>query len=363
MKKLLPIIFLFLLVIAGCTSPKTSEAKIKENLQECEFVKNGVVSSNYIDSSDYEIKEFNITKRKTEKRTDDVYCDVTIKNDYVESKIECLLRYSYYDKGGWILDYSEVLQKETHPIAAINKQSLPSLKKRINNKNYSFNSDCIKEIRFIDGDQPVSEIIYEYTDEYLSISAVSKSVFLNDCWSTVSESNLEVSGIKVNWSSDKIIKSYSSEERDDIQLGSNNSRGYYRSQYDKDRSYSIYVDGTSVYFNMKIDTIDDATVKGSYEVLALDRVSMDRKQKNPTIRKNISSSFDVKMKDTNTGEFEIPFTAELFSYNFDGTGGIIDPCYTSANIKAVFKYDFDKNKWNLVINLVDYNLGPDAIMK
>ena len=89
---------------------------------------------------------------------------------------------------------------------------------------------------------------------------------------------------------------------------------------------------------------------------------MDRKQKNPTIRKNISSSFDVKMKDPNTGEFEIPFTAELFSYNFDGSAGIIDPCYTSANIKAVFKYDFNENKWNLVVNLVDYNLGPDAII-
>ena len=63
----------------------------------------------------------------------------------------------------------------------------------------------------------------------------------------------------------------------------------------------------------------------------------------PTVNNNISTSFECKFTDIEKREFEIPFTADLFSYHYMG-GWFIDPCYTSANVKAKIAYNFDKNK-------------------
>lgn len=81
-----------------------------------------------------EITGFEVEKRQTDEESDLVYCNLTLEGgklweetgfqeDY-ELKVSCLLRYGYYDKGGWILDECSVLdgQYELTPKFELSKE-------------------------------------------------------------------------------------------------------------------------------------------------------------------------------------------------------------------------------------------------
>ena len=152
MKRLCDLVLLLLALcllgsLLGCSSKGKTEAEIRADipsdfltLQTRTYLDSvvdvGGLRDVYSEACDIpmEITGFEVEKRQTDEESDLVYCNLTLEGgklweetgfqeDY-ELKVSCLLRYGYYDKGGWILDECSVLdgQYELTPKFELSKE-------------------------------------------------------------------------------------------------------------------------------------------------------------------------------------------------------------------------------------------------
>lgn len=116
---------LMLLLLTGCSEKSVSEAQLKEDLLEQEEVQT-CFSSEFTKESAYSIDTLEITKEQinSESKQHVIYCNFTIKNDYFNVELSAQCTYNFYDKGGWILDEFNVLEKSVIPISAAEGQEV-----------------------------------------------------------------------------------------------------------------------------------------------------------------------------------------------------------------------------------------------
>ena len=345
------------------SSPKrtgVSTNQIETDISQLSEVANGIDVSSYTPLTPYTVTSVEIKKRQTniEDKEDIVYCNVVMSNEYYECKLDYELIYYYYDEGGWILQHENCIDKITKPIAAIKQDQINEISVKVNDNTYKLNYSNISNINFVDGSVPCSTIEYKYNDGFVSFSGTKNCFFENGTWQYIDSSNFQLDDFDINWSSELVPKTYSSNRFKTTYP----KMKYYRSAEDKNREYHIYVANDNIYFNFTIDSITNDTVKGKFTVTAIDTSAIMSEEKFPTIKNNISESFQCKFNDIEKGSFEIIFSADLFSYHYMG-GGFIDPCYTSADVKAKIEYDFEKNEWHVDnLEIVSLNLSSEAII-
>ena len=97
-------LIIILAVLSGCFGIPNPP---KENGLKEGFKNSSEVLNFY---SAYEIVSFEIDKRQTNKdgKEDTVFCTVVMKNEAKELTMECIMYYSYYDVGGWELQYVNI---------------------------------------------------------------------------------------------------------------------------------------------------------------------------------------------------------------------------------------------------------------
>lgn len=118
MKKI-PVLLLFLMAIFlfGCRSDTVSKGDImldveqQESLQTC-------FRSNFVSESQFRVEDLEIDKRQTnlDDKTDLIYADIIIINDYFRISLSSELEYNFYDEGGWTLDNSIYNVEDIQPI-------------------------------------------------------------------------------------------------------------------------------------------------------------------------------------------------------------------------------------------------------
>jgi len=112
MKKILTLVLLIVVIaLTGCTESVESFNNIKKDDTILEFLQ-----ENY---GVTEITNITLEKRQTnkEKKQDIVYCNITSQNDTDRLNGNFLLRYNYYDKGGWVLESIKENSHEWTPLA------------------------------------------------------------------------------------------------------------------------------------------------------------------------------------------------------------------------------------------------------
>lgn len=353
----------FIIVIALIVNANklsgVSMNQIETDISELSVVTNGVIESEYTPFTPYTVDSVEIEKRQTniDDKEDIVYCNIVISNEYYESELYYELIYYYYDDGGWILQRENCIEKFVRPIAAINKNGINEIRVKVNENTYTLTRSNVSNISFIDGSTPSSKIDYTYNDGFISFTGTVNCNFENEHWQSISSTDFELKDFSINWSSESIPKSYSPDTFNTIYP----RKKYYRSAADKNREYHIYVATNNVYYTFTIDSIIDDTIKGKFNVTAINTSAIVGEDEFPTVKNNISKSFECKFTDIQKGTFEIPFTADLFSYHYMG-GWFIDPCYTSANVKAKISYDFDESEWYVNLETVSLNLSSQAII-
>lgn len=59
-----------------------------------------------------DVEQFNLLLRKTTDDIDEIHCEVILTDGRYINTVECILIYSYYDTGGWVLDTWDVVSAE-----------------------------------------------------------------------------------------------------------------------------------------------------------------------------------------------------------------------------------------------------------
>lgn len=104
MKKIILLYVIGLLVLlSGCKTPAPDINEIRQDitLETRTISVSGVQHILSIDS-------FEIEKRMTEERDDEVYCTFIMSDDFFELEGNYYCHYKYYDEGGWILEDSSI---------------------------------------------------------------------------------------------------------------------------------------------------------------------------------------------------------------------------------------------------------------
>lgn len=133
----LVIICLFVsLLFAACQTQNSGTTfgvalgQIEDDLKQLDTINDGVITSTYIPTTEYELVNYEIIKRQTnpENKEDIIYCNVTISNGYIKTLLEYKLLYTFYDQGGWILDDASILSKESVPLRGIEENNITELR-------------------------------------------------------------------------------------------------------------------------------------------------------------------------------------------------------------------------------------------
>ena len=349
------------MLIAACQTSGVASKQIENDLQEIDEIKNGTRSYMCIPNNEYIIKQYEITKRQTnlDNKNDIIYCTAVISNGYIESEIECKMVYNFYDKGGWILDDYDVVEKESKPVAGIEKAYIPQINVVAQNRRYELSSSNVQSITFVDGDIPYSLIVYTYNDGLISFEGNIECEFVDGDWQyPYGYEFFQLNNFSVNWSSNQIVRTFNT---GDDWLTLSPRYQYYKSQADYENNRYIFAGRMNVRVSFDIASIENGIVKGTYSITGMDYSSYVG-ETYPTIKENISLPFETPLIDAVTGQFEIPFAAEVFSYHHAGYG-FIDPCYTSVDAKLCATYNFDKNRWDCSLKIMNLNLSDSAIIE
>lgn len=94
-----------LFIFAGCGAGNKvpSEKEMKNSLIEQGA---NIYYLNY-ENQELEYSDFELTKRKTDEAYDEAYISAVLENDDYIITVKYILYHSYYDVGGWIMDYYE----------------------------------------------------------------------------------------------------------------------------------------------------------------------------------------------------------------------------------------------------------------
>ncbi len=130
MKRMITIALLLLpvsilLLLTGCSKKSVSEVQLKNDLLEHEEVQ-ACFFSEFTKESTYSIDALEIIKEQinSKSKQDLIYCNFKIKNDYFNVELSAQCTYNFYDKGGWILDELNILEKSTIPISCADGQEV-----------------------------------------------------------------------------------------------------------------------------------------------------------------------------------------------------------------------------------------------
>lgn len=116
---LLFVMVICILCLCGCGSTTLSESDLLERIPE-------EIKTIYIDDilRLLDVTNMEVEKRKTNDEIDEVHCTITMSDGTYETTANYILTYVFYDKGGWILDYWDLIDAHTNVIATPNKEMM-----------------------------------------------------------------------------------------------------------------------------------------------------------------------------------------------------------------------------------------------
>ncbi len=118
-------VILVLLTLPACsTNIGVTITQQKEDIIKCEEIQN-CYCSDFIPDDEYELKSYNTIKEQINEENKEhiIYSNVEIRNQYFDITLSVKQEYSFYDKGGWILENCVVESvNEVTPINAPNKE-------------------------------------------------------------------------------------------------------------------------------------------------------------------------------------------------------------------------------------------------
>ena len=91
------------LIFCACNNSGVKESEILSDIPEQFLTAEG-------QNLDYNSIE--VSKRNTEDGIDNIYFTLKASNDNYEATAQCHFQYNYYSEGGWILDYTEIVNGE-----------------------------------------------------------------------------------------------------------------------------------------------------------------------------------------------------------------------------------------------------------
>lgn len=145
---------LLLASTSGCSivaSNKIDSEQIEQDLKQHQVVIN-CFESKYVATDEFIFERYEIIKRKidSDAGTDMINCYIYASNEYFSAKLEAVLKYSYYDVGGWVLDDLSILSKEIMPLRTPNfdiaREEIISAFEMFNNSNGYFYNNSWKEV-------------------------------------------------------------------------------------------------------------------------------------------------------------------------------------------------------------------------
>ncbi|NLB52238.1 MAG: hypothetical protein GX808_04780 [Syntrophomonadaceae bacterium] len=142
--------------LVGCGSKTVNESKIKSDLSGTDIISYTDESGN---PQQLTITELTIDKRQTykDKKEDIIYCTVHMENPYVKNTAEVILKYNYYDKGGWIIEKYEITNN-FNPITPPSEIIIEKQKQRLMEKYPAL------EFKSVNMDASTAQVIYEVSD-------------------------------------------------------------------------------------------------------------------------------------------------------------------------------------------------------
>lgn len=142
--------------LVGCGSKTVNESKIKSDLSGTDIISYTDESGN---PQQLTITELTIDKRQTykDKKEDIIYCTVHMENSHVKNTAEVILKYNYYDKGGWIMEKYEIINN-FKPITPPSEKRIENQKQKLLEKYSSV------EFKSVSMDASTAQVIYEVSD-------------------------------------------------------------------------------------------------------------------------------------------------------------------------------------------------------
>ncbi len=366
------VILVISLIVNGSKLSGVSMNQIESDISELSVVTNGVIESEYTPFTPYTVDSVEIEKRQTniDDKEDIVYCNVVISNEYYQTDLQIKLVYNYYDDGGWIKDGSSVVSDTTVPIAPIPKDSVDKITVTALKTKIDLTSSYITDITLDDDSYTyTSTINYKYSDDRFVVEGYATTYFENNEWSMIRSDDFVLSSAVPNWTSGHYYTTNKSGEydHDGILYRPKNaicSMKYYRNQNDKNRNYVINVINPWVDSEITVTSISGNKITGTFIMSP-----HDKKDKYQSIKQSVTVPFSCEF-DTQTGTFEIPYKAEIFSYHsYDWAHAMMgakdpytEPCYTTANMIAEISCNFSTGKWGMDIDIASLDVGSSAII-
>lgn len=277
----LPLLFLLMfLLLTGCGEKSVSEMQLKNDLIKQEEVQT-CFSSEFTNESTYSIDTFKIKKEQINRdnKQDLIYCDFTIKNDYFNVELSAQCTYNFYDKGGWILDELNILEKNVVPIRAAEGQEVinkvldessdvdyigrTAINCLYNNTYKTLRHGTLSIVDSVfDKENMQSKIIVCYKSNVIEVNGHYLLYFDNDTgWIIESEQNTDENG-KTVMCVDNYTADYSSAIGDfaSTPFGDINITGYNLNIVgisENSISYSIKIDGYEAYTYLDSETLLD----------------------------------------------------------------------------------------------------------
>lgn len=149
---LLFVIAICLFSLCGCGSATLSESDLLARIPE-------EIKTIYIDDFPrlLDVTNMEIEKRKTNDELDEVHCTLTLSDGTYETTAQYTLTYVFYDEGGWILDYWDLLDSHTNVIAAPGRESMDAEINRYYFDKIAFDTQSFS------GDTQTCETMYTVT--------------------------------------------------------------------------------------------------------------------------------------------------------------------------------------------------------
>lgn len=127
MKKLLTInaIFITVLLLTGCATKAPDKNTILESAASLGI---NILSQDNVpgyngDPIHLEAKSCEITRQQTEGKGNTTYCTISMSNDSLEAKVDCVIYYNLFDDGKWYPAYYMIDSYSLVPITGIDKDT------------------------------------------------------------------------------------------------------------------------------------------------------------------------------------------------------------------------------------------------
>ncbi len=363
-------IIVIALIVNSSKLSGVSMNQIESDINELSVVTNGVIESEYTPFTPYTVDSVEIGKRQTniDDKEDIVYCNVVISNEYYQTNLQIKLIYNYYDDGGWIKDGSSVVSDTTIPIAPISKDSIEKITVTALKTKLDLTSSHITDI-ILDSYNNASTINYKYSDDRFVVEGYATTYFEDNKWTLICSEDFVLSSAVPNWTSGYYYTTSGTDKygHDGLLYRPKNiicSMKYYRNKSDKERGYEINVINPYVDSKITITSIIGNRISGTFIMSP-----HDKRDKYQSIKQTVTVPFSCEF-DTQTGTFEIPYKAEIFSYHgYDWAHAMMgasdpytDPCYTTANMVAVITCNFSSGKWGTKLEIASLDVGANAII-